>query len=142
VQFGTRRKEKLSMDDFGLWDVLVSMFWFTLLMTWVWMIIAILADIFRDPDLNGAAKAMWTAFIVLLPWLGAISYIFSRGNSMNERALQARSAQDAQMRALVHESVGTTASSISAELRDLAQLRDDGVLSVAEYEQAKGKVLA
>ena len=37
-------------DDFGLWDVFVSMFWFMLLFAWIWMIIAILTDIFRDRD--------------------------------------------------------------------------------------------
>ncbi|WP_425574678.1 PLDc N-terminal domain-containing protein, partial [Streptomyces rhizosphaericus] len=36
--------------------------------------IAILSDIFRDREPNGGAKAAWTAFIVLLPWLGALSY--------------------------------------------------------------------
>ena len=41
------------MEDFGFWDVIVSMFWFTLLMVWVWMLIAILGDIFRDRELNG-----------------------------------------------------------------------------------------
>lgn len=130
------------MEDFGLWDVIVSMFWFTLLMTWVWMLIAILADIFRDSELGGAAKAMWTAFIVILPWLGALCYIFARGNSMNARALQARREQQAQMRSFVQESVGAPGRSMSEELRELAQLRDSGVLSVAEYEQAKVKVLA
>jgi hypothetical protein len=130
------------MEDFGLWDVIVSMFWFTLLMTWVWMIVAILGDIFRDRELNGAAKAGWTAFIVLLPWLGALSYIFARGNSMNERNMQARRDQEAQLRSFVQESVGTPGPSVSDELRELAGLRDSGVLSVAEYEQAKVKVLA
>lgn len=129
------------MEDFGLWDVIVSIFWFTLLMTWVWMIIAILGDIFRDRELNGARKAMWTAFIVIIPWLGALCYIFARGNSMNERTMQARRDQEAQMRSFVQESVGTTGASVSDELRELVQLRDSGVLTVAEYEQAKAKVL-
>ena len=129
------------MEDFGLWDVIVSMFWFTLLMIWVWMLIAILGDIFRDRELSGARKAMWTAFIVILPWLGALCYIFARGNSMNERTIQARRDQEAQMRSFVQESVGKTGASVSDELRELVQLRDSGVLTVAEYEQAKAKVL-
>ena len=128
------------MEDFGLWDVIVSMFWFTLLMTWIWMIIAILGDIFRDRDLNGGAKAMWTAFIVLLPWLGAICYIFARGNSMNERNRQAQLDQEASMRAFVKEAAGG-GTSMPDELRELARLRDSGVISETEYEQAKVKVL-
>ena len=58
--------------DFGLWDVFVSMFWFMLLVVWIWMIIAIFGDIFRDHELSGVAKALWTFFIIIIPWLGAL----------------------------------------------------------------------
>ena len=52
------------MDDgFGLWDVLHSMLWFGLLMSWVWMMIPILGDIFRDRELSGVSTALWTAFL-------------------------------------------------------------------------------
>ena len=88
-------------DDFGLWDVFVSMFWFMLLFAWIWMIIAILTDIFRDRTLSGGAKALWALFILLIPWLGALVYIFARGDSMNERNHQAALDQQAQMRAYV-----------------------------------------
>jgi hypothetical protein len=127
------------MDDgFGLWDVLVSMLWFGLLMTWIWMIIAILGDIFRDRDLSGGSKALWATFIVLIPWLGALCYIFARGDSMNERNHQAALDQQARMR----EYVGTPAPNVADELRGLTELRDSGVLTPAEYEAAKAKVLA
>ncbi|WP_165700131.1 SHOCT domain-containing protein [Ornithinimicrobium ciconiae] len=129
------------MEDFGLWDVIVSMFWFTLLMAWIWMIIAILGDIFRDRELNGGAKAMWTIFIVLIPWLGAICYIFARGNSMNERTLVAQHEQRESMRAFVKEAAGGGGASVSDELRELADLRANGLITPSEYEQAKVKVL-
>ena len=126
-------------DDFGLWDVLVSMLWFGLLMTWIWMIIAILGDIFRDRDLSGGSKALWTAFIVIIPWLGALCYIFARGDSMNQRAHQSALDQQARMREYV---AAAPAAGIADELRGLAELRDGGVLTPAEYERAKAKVLA
>ena len=125
-------------DGFGLWDVIVSTFWFMLLFAWIWMIIAILSDIFRDRTLSGGSKALWTLFIVLIPWLGALVYIFARGDSMNERTHQAALDQQAQMRAYV----GAPASNVSDELRGLAELRDSGVLTPAEYEAAKAKVLS
>ena len=127
------------MEDFGLWDVLVSMLWFGLLMTWIWMIIAILGDIFRDRELSGGGKALWTAFIVIVPWLGAICYIFARGDSMNQRTHQAALDQQARMREYVGAS---SAPNVADELRGLAELRDSGVLTPAEYETAKAKVLA
>jgi hypothetical protein len=126
-------------DDFGLWDVIVSMFWFMLLFAWIWMIIVILTDIFRDRTLNGGAKALWVLFIVLIPWLGALVYIFARGDSMNDRAHQAALDQQAQMRAYVG---APAAANVADELRGLAELRDSGVLTPAEYEAAKAKALA
>ncbi len=126
-------------DGFGLWDVFVSMFWFMLLFAWIWLIIAILSDIFRDRTLSGGAKAMWALFIVIIPWLGALIYIFARGDSMNERNHQAALDQQAQMRAYVG---APDATSVADELRGLAELRDSGVLTPAEYEAAKAKVLA
>ena len=127
-------------NDFGLGDVIVSMFWFMLLVVWIWMIIAIFGDIFRDHELGGGAKALWTLFIIIIPWLGALVYLIVRGRSMNERALRAAKANDEQMRAYVRDAAGTT--STADELRKLTALRDEGVLSQEDYEKAKAKTLA
>ena len=127
-------------DGFGLWDVFVSMFWFMLLFAWIWMIIAIFGDIFRDRELNGWAKALWTFFIIIVPWLGALVYLIVRGRSMNERSAEIAKANDQNMRAYVRDAAGTP--STADELRKLVQLRDDGVLTPDDYEQAKAKVLA
>jgi hypothetical protein len=40
----------------SLWDVLVSTFWFMLLFAWIWMLISILEDIFRDHELSGLGR--------------------------------------------------------------------------------------
>jgi hypothetical protein len=128
------------MSDFGLWDVIVSTFWFMLLLSWIWLIISILGDIFRDRELNGGAKALWTVFLIFLPWLGAIVYLIARGDSMNQRAQEAAQANEARMRAYVKDAAGST--SVTDQLRELAALRDQQAITVAEYEQAKLKVLA
>ena len=126
-------------NDFGLGDVIVSMFWFMLLVVWIWMIIAIFGDIFRDHELGGGAKALWTLFIIIIPWLGALVYLIVRGRSMNERALRAAKANDEHMRAYVRDAAGTT--STADELRKLNELRSEGVLSQEDYEKAKAKTL-
>ncbi len=128
-------------DDFGLWDVLVSMFWFMFLIIWIWMLISILADIFRDRDMGGGAKALWTLFIIVIPWLGALVYIFARGSSMHERQAQQVAVQEASMRAYVQDAAGTK-TSVADELKGLTELRDSGVLSPEEYAAAKAKVLS
>jgi hypothetical protein len=125
-------------DDFALWDVLISMLWFGLLMSWFWMIVVILGDIFRDPDMGGGSKALWAAFIVLVPWLGALCYVFARGGSMSER--RQRSAFDRQTAMEPYAGAGAEPT-VADELRELTQLRDDGVLTSVEFEAAKAKVL-
>ena len=127
-------------DDFGLWDVFLSMFWFMLLICWIWMLIAILSDIFRDHELSGVAKALWTFFIIIIPWLGALVYLIVRGRSMNERALQAAKANDERTRAYVRDVAGSSTSTAD-ELRKLNELRSEGVLSEEDYEKAKAKTL-
>lgn len=126
-------------DDFGLWDVIVSMFWFMLLVAWFWLIMSILSDLFRDRDLRGGAKALWALFIVVVPWLGVLIYILVRGDSMNAREHQRALERQESMRAFLQP---TATPSISDQLRDLTELRDQGVLTPAEYEQAKAKALA
>ena len=127
-------------DDFGLWDVFLSMFWFMLLFAWISLIIHIFGDLFRDRSLSGGAKALWAVLLVFLPWVGALIYLIARGKSMNERAQKAAEDNEARVRSYVQETAGTT--STADELRKLAGLRDEGVITPAEYETAKAKALA
>ena len=77
----------------SLWDVMVSIFWFMLLVAWFWLLISIISDIFRDHELSGVGKGLWCTFVILLPWLGVLVYLIARGRSMSERA--AKEAEDA-----------------------------------------------
>ena len=124
-------------EDFGFWDVMISIFWFTILLAWISLLVHILIDIFRDDTLGGGMKAVWTIFIVLIPWLGALVYLISRGDSMNKRNREAAMA-----RMEMYGAQRPAAPQMSEELQRLAELRDSGVLSPAEYDQAKAKVLA
>jgi hypothetical protein len=131
------------MDDFGLWDVFISIFWFMILFAWISLLFRIIGDIFRDDSLSGAGKALWTIFIIVLPWIGVLVYLIARGGSMNERAIQDAHAADARLRAYVQDAAGTSGgTNVSSELRELAALRDAGTINPDEYEKAKAKVLA
>jgi hypothetical protein len=110
-----------------------------LLFAWIWLLIAILSDIFRDHELSGGAKALWTLFLIFLPWLGALIYLIARGKSMNERNVRAAKEHEAQVRAYVQDAAGT---STADELRKLNELRDSGAISAEDYEKAKAKALS
>jgi len=125
----------------SLWDVLVSIFWFMLLFAWIWLLVSLLGDIFRDDTMSGWGKAVWTLFIIAIPWLGALMYIIVRGSSMHERDReQVRRRTEAQRRDLAREP-GTRAPGPAEELASLADLRDRGVLTPEEFAQAKARVL-
>jgi hypothetical protein len=130
------------MDDFGLWDVIVSMFWFMLLFAWIWLLISILGDIFRDRTLGGGAKALWVLFLIFLPWLGALIYLIARGGSMHERQIEQAQANEERMRSYVRDVAGSSSTSMADELAKLKELHNAGTLSDADYEKAKAKVLA
>jgi hypothetical protein len=124
----------------SLWDILLSIFWFMLLFAWIWLLISILTDIFRDHEMSGWGKALWTLFIIVIPWLGALVYLIARGHSMNERALAQAQRQDRAFREYVQDAAGG-GPSMADELAKLATLRDKGAISDEEYAHAKAKLL-
>src|SRR3954465_621728 len=79
----------------NLGGILLSIFWFMILFAWIWLLISILGDIFRDHDLSGWGKASWTLFLIVIPWLGALVYLIACGRAMKERALD-RAQQEQQ----------------------------------------------
>jgi len=124
----------------SLWDVLVSIFWFMMLFAWIWLLISIFGDLFRDHELSGWGKALWTLFLIVLPWLGALIYLIARGRSMNERARQQAERNEQAFRQYVQQAA-TDKPSTADELAKLADLRDRGTISEQEFAQAKAHLL-
>jgi hypothetical protein len=127
--------------EMPLWDVVLSITWFMILFTWIWLLIAIFGDIFRDHQLSGWGKAFWTLFVVVLPWLGALVYLIARGKSMNERARAQAQRNEQAFGQYIRETAGTGTTGTADELAKLADLRDRGTLSTEEFERAKAKLL-
>jgi Short C-terminal domain/Phospholipase_D-nuclease N-terminal len=129
------------LAEFGSGQVFLSMLWFFLFFIWIWLLIAVFGDIFRSQDLSGWGKALWSIFIIFLPYLGVFVYLIARGHKMGEHAAQAAADQEAQLRTYVQD-VAATSGSGADELAKLADLRDKGVISEEEFQQAKAKALA
>ena len=70
---------------------LLNIFWtiieIFLLVVWFWILITVFIDIFRSPDLSGAAKALWFLFVLFIPLIGVLVYLIARGGTMNERSV-------------------------------------------------------
>ena len=121
----------------NLWDILLSIFWFAILFAWIWLLISILGDIFRDHELSGWGKALWTLFLIVIPWLGSLVYLIVRGRAMNERALSRAQLRQQEYAAYV----GRDAPSTADEIAKFADLRDRGAMSEEEFQHAKAKAL-
>ena len=127
-------------DGFGTGQVFWSMLWFFLFFIWIWLLIVVFADIFRSHDLSGWAKALWTIFVIVLPYLGVFVYLIARGGKMQQHAVAQVQAQDAAARQYI-QTVASTAPSAADEVARLADLRDKGVLTEDEFRAAKAKAL-
>jgi len=126
---------------FGTGQVFWSMLWFFLWIIWFWMLVSVLTDIFRSPDLGGGSKALWTIFVIVLPYLGVFIYLIARGGKMSEHAVQQAVTRDQQMRSYV-TSVAGSSTSAADEIKQLAELRAAGTLTEEEFQQAKARALA
>lgn len=125
----------------NVWEVMVSIFWFMLLVAWFWLLIAIISDVFRDENLSGFAKAMWCIFVILLPWLGVLTYLIARGRTMQERSAREAARNEQMFRSYVRDVAATDKGGVADELTRLADMRDRGQLTPQEYEAAKQRVL-
>ena len=78
--------------EFGSGQVFWSMLWFFMFFIWIWLLIIVFSDIFRSQDLSGWGKALWSIFVIVLPYLGVFVYLIARGHKMNEHAAAAGEA--------------------------------------------------
>ena len=126
--------------QYPLLDAFLTMLWFFLWVLWIFLLFWIIFDIFRSKDLSGWSKALWVIFIVILPFLGVFVYLIARGGSMQERSVRQAQAEDKQFQEYVRDAAGGGSS--ADEVAKLADLRDRGVITEAEFQQGKAKILA
>ena len=123
--------------NFGeaLWLALEIFFF----VVWIWILITILTDLFRDHEMSGWGKAVWVLFLVIVPFLTALVYLIARGGGMRERTIKAQAEAKQHMDAYIREQAH---SSPADELHKLSDLKDKGAITSEEYERAKAKLLS
>lgn len=120
----------------AFWTILIIFLW----VIWFWILITIFIDIFRSHDLSGWAKALWFLFVLILPLIGVLVYLITRGDKMHERAARQAQQQDAEARAYIQQAAGS--GTTADQLAKLADLRDRGVITAEEFDREKAKILA
>ena len=122
----------------GIFWTMLEVFFFVI---WIWLLIAVFGDIFRSHDLGGWGKALWSLFIVLIPFVGVLIYLIARGGSMQERSAKQMELQQQAFNDYVRQAAGSGAYATD-QLAKLADLKSKGVLTDAEFEAQKAKILA
>ncbi len=112
-----------------LWWMLVFFFW----VMYFWVFITVVADLFRRDDIGGWKKAAWLLLMIFVPLFGIIFYMIFRPKM---------TAQDVRMMTQAEAAQQAVAGvSTADELHKLNQLRSQGVISDAEFEQLKRKAV-
>jgi len=112
-----------------LWAMIVFFFWFM----FIWMFIAVFADIFRRNDISGGVKAGWIILIVILPLIGILIYMIARPKMTEQDKEMMMAAQEQERRLQGY--------STADEIAKLAKLRDEGKITAAEYEEMKKRAM-
>ena len=131
----------LATYQYPLLDFFLTMLYFFLFIIWIWLLIMVFVDIFRSQDIGGWAKALWVIFVIIVPFLGVFVYLIARGGKMHERAAQQAAQQQQAFDDYVRQTAGGSGDTAS-QLQKLADLKSQGVLSDAEFEAQKAKLLA
>jgi len=123
--------------DYDLGDALLTVLSLFFLVIWIWILITILVDLFRDHELSGWLKAVWVFFLVFVPFVAALIYLIVRGGGMRERAIH----EQQQMQQATDDYIRSVAASPADELHKLAGLRERGAITPEEYERLKAQVV-
>ena len=124
--------------NYPLWDLFLTMLelfiWIVLVVLVVWVIFSIL----RSHDLRAWAKVGWLIFVIVLPFIGVFTYLIVRGAHLaGEQVATANAPQDEGFRRYKRFEGKDSAD----ELAKLADLRDRGVITDAEFQKRKTQLL-
>ncbi|MCE1174390.1 MAG: SHOCT domain-containing protein [Propionibacteriales bacterium] len=127
------------MDFFhDLGSFFIALLSFFVLVAWLMALFSIVADLFRDRELAGWAKAVWLFFLILIPLFTALIYVIVRGGGMAERAM----AQAQASKAEADEYIRSVASGAVGEIAKAKELLDAGAITPEEFATLKAKALA
>jgi hypothetical protein len=72
--------------DYPFLDILWTMLIFFLWVSWFWLLIVVIGDVFRRHDIGGGKKTLWLIVLLFLPFLGVFAYLISNSEGMAKRS--------------------------------------------------------
>ncbi len=131
--------------EVGLAELLWTTLWLFFLFMFIWIFVALLADIFRDHEMSGWGKAAWILLLVIFPLIGCLIYVIVRGPSMAQRSAKQAADAQAQFDDYIRQAAASTGGGGSSpvdELHKLAALRDNGTITEEEFQTMKARVVS
>jgi len=116
-------------------------FWFLLwsfyFIAYLYIVVVIITDLFRDEKLNGWLKALWIIALVFVPFLTALVYVIARGRGMAQRARAARPGVAPE----ADDYRPAASSNPSEDIARAKELLDAGAITQGEFDALKSKAL-
>jgi hypothetical protein len=129
--------------DYPFLDVVWSMFVFFAFVIWIWILITVLSDVFRRRDMSGWGKAAWTVFLIVLPYLGVLTYLIAYHDGMADRNVERARAAQAEFDNYVKTVAKPSDSGgPAAEIETAKSLLDSGSIDQSEFDAIKTRALA
>jgi phospholipase D-like protein/putative oligomerization/nucleic acid binding protein len=123
----------------SFWDIV----WFIVItfafMAYLMVLFHICADLFRDQEESGFAKAVWIVALIFLPLLTSLVYLIARGSGMAERSMRSAENLKRQQDAYIREVAGQATP--ADQIAQAKSMLDTGAISQSEYDQLKAKAL-
>lgn len=120
----------------NFWSFLWLFFAGFAFVVYLFAIITVLGDLFRDHTLNGWWKAVWVVFLVFVPFLTVLVYVIARGKGMVDR-LEPRGRRQPEE----DYSKPRPMTAPAAEIQHAKELADAGVITPGEFDALKNKAL-
>ena len=124
----------MDFGDFLLWALYIFF-----LVMFLMVFFYILTDLFRDPDVSGWGKALWTIALIFFTWITALVYLIVRGKGMTERRMKEAAEMQKAQNAYIREVAGSGSS--TDQIAQAKSLLDSGAITQDEFDKIKAKAL-
>jgi hypothetical protein len=141
IAAGTGADAMVLATDYPFLSIFWTMLIFFAWVVWIWMMVVILSDVFRRDDIGGFSKAAWCVFMIVLPFLGVLTYLIAQHDGMSRRAAERADTMNQQFDERVRQA-SASGDGAARDIEKAAQLRDAGTITQAEFDSLKAKALA
>ena len=127
--------------DYPLLGLFWTMLWWFFWIAWIVLLFRVIGDIFRSRDMGGWGKALWSIFVIVAPWLGVLD-LPHRPRRVDGRTRPPPGAGPERRFPVLRPGRGRQRRRNGRRAGQAGHLRDQGVLTDAEFAQQKAKLLA